>query len=227
MLITSARRASLELLESKGLEETGLTPVYPAEQICPQIGSRFAARTRTDGSERNPAYYHGYHLGVDIDEADGTPIMAIAAGTLIHKYLSESIGGITVLLQHSPTDTGLNEWTYSEYKHLRELPALEVGQRVNMGEVVGLVGDTGTGKRHHSHLHLSTFRSPDGYYRTMSGRPFFDPAAGIWVDPLAVFAGELSAKNRQVKILIIADDGSVIPAGSKVIYPFSCGSVSR
>jgi hypothetical protein len=42
-------------------------------------------------------------------------------------------------LQHAPEDTGLGVWTYTEYKHIQELPPLTIGQRVAMGEPIARV----------------------------------------------------------------------------------------
>jgi hypothetical protein len=127
---TSAKRATLEVLRARGLDSTGLRPVYPTAHSCPEIGSPFAATTRADGSRRNSRFFHGLHSGADIYVPEGTPILAIAAGEVVNKYRGYGIGGIDLILRHSPDDTGRAEWIYSSYKHLKALPTHAIGQRL-------------------------------------------------------------------------------------------------
>lgn len=96
--------------------------------------------------------------------------------------------GFYVWLQHSPEDTGLPFFVYSKYQHLRELPALKTGERVKVGQVVGISGKSGTMGGHYGavgypHLHLTTVASPSGQSmpkgQVMGGRAtrLIDPAA--------------------------------------------------
>ncbi len=228
---TSALRASLETLRSRGLDPTGLRPVYPAGHSCPEIGSAFAATTRADGSRRNPRFYHGLHSGADIYVPEGTPILAIAAGTVIHKYEGPGIGGIDIILQHAPEDTGRMEWAYSSYKHLKALPPHAIGQGVAMGEVIGLAGRTGLKPKMRAHLHLAVLWSPDDLFHVWERPPFFVPPSGAWADPLALFAGgdlrsaalaDMPAAEKDVAIPYQTADGEVAPADSRFIWPFAC-----
>jgi len=228
-------KSSLSHLQSRGLMKTGLKPIYPSQANCPKISSAFAARTRGDGSFRNPIFFHGYHGGIDIPVTEGTPILAIADGTLIDKKIGKSIGGISVILQHSPEDTGLPFWIYSQYKHLKKLPRIQIGERVKMGDKIALAGSTGTrgghyGPEGHSHLHLSAFMSPSKDYKIME---IFIPSRGQWIDPLALYRGRdlnthsirsLPGKDKKVRIPHMTTDGKVVPKNSRIIWPFSCTS---
>jgi len=225
-------KSSLPGLRSKGFMKTGLVPVYPSEADCPKITSLFAATTRGDGSDRNPRFFQCYHGGIDIPIAEGTPILAIAEGILIHKKLGRNIGGIEIVLQHGLGDTGRAVWTYSQYKHLKEMPDLEIGARVRRGDQIALAGTTGTtgyyGPRGHSHLHLSMFLSPDDHY--VAERIFFPPK-GQWMDPLALYrAGPLETtairslpeKDKKVTIPHLTKDGHAVPETTRVVWPFAC-----
>ncbi|MCC8088114.1 MAG: peptidoglycan DD-metalloendopeptidase family protein [Rikenellaceae bacterium] len=76
------------------------------------------------------------HYGVDYTAPAGTPVYAIADGTVTSKSYSAQ-GGNTVKLKHSQ---GLE----SGYLHLQGFAkGLKVGQKVSQGELIGYVGSTG------------------------------------------------------------------------------------
>jgi hypothetical protein len=110
---------------------------FQAPASAPMSG-RFGSRSVFNGQPRSP------HSGVDFGSDAGTPVTAPAAGMVM---LAESLffTGNTVVIDHG---LGL----YSLLAHLSEF-AIEQGERVQRGQVVGLVGATGrvTGP----HLHWS------------------------------------------------------------------------
>jgi murein DD-endopeptidase MepM/ murein hydrolase activator NlpD len=226
-------RAELKHMRSRGFVPTGLSPVYPKDANCPQVSSPFASETRGDGSRRATQFFHGYHGGMDIPVPEGTPILAIADGTVVHKADGPNIGGIGLILQHAPEDTGLPIWIYTEYKHLKEMPALAVGQRVRMGDTIALAGKTGTvggyyGEAGHSHLHLTAFYSDNSDYRAQR---LFVPIDGHWMDPLALYKRpphnshalrNLPDDAKKVRIPYVATTGKRVPEETKVIWPFAC-----
>ncbi len=229
----SPMRATMEGMKAKGFLSTGLVAVYPQEADCPLANSFFADQTRGDGSQRSPRFYQGLHGGLDIPAPVGTPVLAIASGILIRKEEGANIGGYAIVLQHAPEDTGLPVWTYTEYKHLRELPGLDIGQRVEMGAEIARAGLSGTtggyyGPLGHSHLHLSAWFSDVPDYRS---RRFFIPSEGQWMDPLALFRG-MPVDSRLIKAQPDAmkkvalpyktTDGIVSPEGTRTVWPFLC-----
>lgn len=230
-------RASLSGLRERGLEETGLVPVYPKDAVCPQANSFFADTRRGDGSARNSRFNHGLHAGLDIPAPVGTPILAIADGVVVAKKeeTPDGIGGIGIVLQHAPADTGYSPWLYTRYKHLREMPALEIGERVKMGQKLAETGASGTAGRHygsggHAHLHLDLFVSPDDKY--FSGEVVFFPVNGQMADPLAMFRDEpmdsaslrkLPDDHKKVAIPYLTESGKVVNGGKgRVIWPYAC-----
>ena len=55
-------------------------------------------------------------------------------------------------------------WIYTEYKHLKEMPDLQLGQRLERGQQIGPSGKTGTIGGHYgsagfAHLHLTAWYS--------------------------------------------------------------------
>lgn len=235
-------RASLSGLRERGLEETGLVAVYPKDATCPEANSFFTDTKRGDGTARNPRFNYGMHAGLDIPASEGTPIPAIADGTVVAKKeeTPDGIGGIGIVVQHAPTDTGYSVWLYTRYKHLKEMPALEIGERVKMGQKIADTGTSGTSGRHyggggHSHLHLDLFVSPDDKY--FSGEVVFFPINGQMADPLAIFRGEpmdttsvrkLPADQKKVAIPYMTESGKVMNRGkARVIWPYACKAAGQ
>ena len=89
----------------------------------------------------------GWHHGEDIFAAAGTPLLAVADGTL-HTIGFNRIGGYRVWLR----DTSGNEFYYA---HLSAYSPLAVeGRSVKGGDVIGFVGATGDADGGAPHLHF-------------------------------------------------------------------------
>ena len=107
-------------------------PVRPA----PGSGSR---QTRylwplpIDGTLTTP--FSSGHLGIDIAAPAGTPVRAIAAGTVVWAGWKDDGGGNVVVIDHA-------DGTASTYNHNRGL-AVRAGQRVARGQTIAWVGATG------------------------------------------------------------------------------------
>ena len=94
-----------------------------------------------------PTVPGGWHHGEDIFARTGTPLLAVADGTL-HTIGFNKIGGYRLWLR----DTSGNEFYYA---HLSAYSPLAVeGRRVEAGDVVGFVGDTGDAEGGTPHLHF-------------------------------------------------------------------------
>ena len=87
-----------------------------------------------------------FHSGTDLAAPMGTPVLATRSGRV---SVSDFLGGygLTVILRH---DDGQLE---SRYAHLSQL-AVQAGEWVEQGEVIGLVGSTGTSTGPHLHFEL-------------------------------------------------------------------------
>ncbi len=94
-----------------------------------------------------PAVPGGWHHGEDIFAAEGTPLLAVADGTL-HTIGFNRLGGYRLWLR----DTSGNEFYYA---HLSAYSPLAVeGRSVRAGDVIGFVGDTGDADGGSPHLHF-------------------------------------------------------------------------
>ncbi|CAA9322566.1 MAG: hypothetical protein AVDCRST_MAG24-413 [uncultured Nocardioidaceae bacterium] len=105
------------------------------------------------GMRTHPIFgYRSLHDGVDFGALCGTPVVAAAGGTVLSQYFSSSYGN-RVIIDHGLL-RGVGVATTSN--HLSRY-AVAVGQRVERGQVIGYVGDTGwsTG----CHLHFSVLQN--------------------------------------------------------------------
>lgn len=89
------------------------------------------------------------HHAIDIHAPRGTPVIAVADGT-IRKLHSGARGGLSVYLLD---DDGATRYYYAHLDGYAQ--GLHEGQRVERGEVIGYVGDTGNAAPGDYHLHFS------------------------------------------------------------------------
>jgi murein DD-endopeptidase MepM/ murein hydrolase activator NlpD len=86
-----------------------------------------------------------FHNGIDIQAAEGTPIVAPAAGLVINVFSNDK-GGNQMLIKHD------NGYT-TGYAHLSAYEVKQ-GDRVSKGQLIALVGTTGNSTGAHLHLTL-------------------------------------------------------------------------
>lgn len=227
-------RAPRELQEAAGLIETGVRPIYPREASCPEVASLFGSQTRFDGSSRRGEANNGFHAGIDISVPEGTALVAIADGVVLHAREGGMLAGIQIFFQHSPQDTGLPVWLYSKYQHMMEPSKLAVGDRVKVGQIIGMSGKTGTtgghyGVRGYPHLHLSLYAGATADHVVTLGGAL--PRDGRFVDPLALYLGTsldshvLRSWSQAQKRFVVPYkrvDGPLVPAEARVVWPFLC-----
>lgn len=98
----------------------------------------------------------GHHTGDDYPGGQGAPVVAVLGGRVDH--LEDGVLGHVLLLY---ADDGFTYW----YCHLFARTARD-GTRVNAGDQLGRVGQTGTGARG-PHLH---FEKRSGHTRSWAGK---------------------------------------------------------
>ena len=221
------------------VKATGLTPVFSDSHNCEPIASPYASPYRYDGSPRRDDRLGGLHGGMDLTLKEGTPLLAVAAATVIAKGKGGQLEGNYLWLMHAPSDTGLQYWIYTKYQHLSELPTLNEGDRVHVGQVVASSGSTGTigghyGAAGYPHLHLSAAIGPSGAYQRVGAFGSIIKARdALLSDPLILYlrqlddlasVASLAEDRKRVRIPVVSDDGTIVPAGSKVVWPVSCRS---
>lgn len=215
---------------ARGLFETGLSPAFPAQAECRGIDEGYAI---SYAASRGREQYHG---GIDMPAPWGTPMIAAAAGTVVAKYLGEdSFRGIEIVLRHSPEDTGIPLWIYTQYAHCAEMPALDLGQRVRMGESLCPTGNTGilprgARRQRRPAIHFAVFYSANESYADV--RNTIIPADGYWMDPVALFRNKLPVDSASMKALpepekripipVMFGNGETLPADTKIVWPYAC-----
>ncbi|MDQ2636207.1 MAG: peptidoglycan DD-metalloendopeptidase family protein [Actinomycetota bacterium] len=92
-----------------------------------------------------------YHQGLDFNPGEGTPIQAIADGTVTEIGGPYGTLGVFVKIEHQIDGQRI----VSLYAHmLEDSSPLTVGQQVAVGQLVGQVGDTGQSTGPHLHFGL-------------------------------------------------------------------------
>jgi murein DD-endopeptidase MepM/ murein hydrolase activator NlpD len=121
------------------------------------------------------------HTGVDLDAADGTPVLAAGPGKVVwvgfglSRFQTDPSDpyGLAISIRH---DFGYNgQVLYTVYAHLQKANVW-VGQRVKAGEEIGLVGRTGNADG--PHLHFEVRLGQDGYFTTRNPELWMVPPEG-------------------------------------------------
>ncbi|MEO0463962.1 MAG: M23 family metallopeptidase [Pseudomonadota bacterium] len=112
----------------------------------PLNGARITSRF---GPRRHPIKgYNRIHRGTDYGAPTGTPVFAAADGVVLRKAYQARGAGNYIVLRHD------NGWD-TKYFHLNAYaPGIEAGQRVNQGDVIGEVGNTGGSTGPHLHFEV-------------------------------------------------------------------------
>ncbi|WKZ48159.1 MAG: M23 family metallopeptidase [Anaerolineales bacterium] len=182
-------------------------PLYPTPWAVSPYDHFYFARPIAADSVNWPLAEYRYggvffapnivHTGVDIDAAEGAPILAAGPGTVVSANWGLYTGvegnesdpyGKAVVIRH---DFGYKSQTlFTIYAHMSEIIAVE-GQRVETGDVIGLVGATGatTGP----HLHFEVRLGNDTFYNTYNPELWMSPPQG-W----GVLVGRLTNKKGEL-----------------------------
>jgi murein DD-endopeptidase MepM/ murein hydrolase activator NlpD len=131
------------------------------------VGAVFPVRGPHDYGEGGAAFGAGraghVHEGQDVMADCGTPLVAARGGIVVMRAFQALAGNYLVI--QDPV-TGMSNM----YAHLRAPAIVKRGQRVETGQSIGVVGETGDASA--CHLHFELWTAP-GWYR--GGEP---------VDPL-------------------------------------------
>lgn len=108
-----------------------------------RVSGRFGNQRVYNGTPKSP------HSGMDIAAAEGTPVLAPAAGVVTFANADLYLTGGTVLLDHG-------HGVSSNFLHLSRID-VKVGDRVAQGQVIGAVGATGRATGPHLHWGMNWF----------------------------------------------------------------------
>ncbi|MFC9327420.1 peptidoglycan DD-metalloendopeptidase family protein [Kitasatospora sp. NPDC057015] len=110
---------------------------------APIAGARLGTAYGVAGS----MWSSGHHTGADFVAATGTPLKAIAAGTVVKAGPGGAYG--------NEVEIKLADGKYAQYAHLSSI-GVKVGQTVTVGQQIGLSGATGNVTGPHLHFEVRT-----------------------------------------------------------------------
>lgn len=236
--ISRSKRCDIKKALEYGLTETGLQPEFPESMMCRDIDSEQWAISYTHKRPRE-----AYHGGIDMPAPFGTPIVAVADGTVVALYEGKkSHRGREIILRHTPEETGLPYWIYTQYAHFDAMPDFRIGDRVKMGQELGPTGNSGIkGKsRKETRRYGKKARRPAIHFAVWytdqpefcdNGRTIV-PKGGRWMDPNALYRGKppfdsteleaLPEGEKKVRIPVMVEGGEFVPSNTKAIWPYRC-----
>lgn len=139
-----------------------LSPDGETEAVFPLPG-RYAGSYENDwGASRE----QGAHEGTDLYAPRGTPIFSVTAGTVVPTRGTEdgwnTLGGYAVTIEADAAPAPIEDGDILYYAHLDAPGDPEPGDRVEAGQKIGEVGDSGGGPpgtrgRFVTHLHLGWY----------------------------------------------------------------------
>lgn len=135
---------AIEKITESMVDENTLVKKLDPKLVVPATG----VINSVFGPRRSPiGFSEEFHEGIDISGKEGSPIHVIESGEVIHVQADEeTIYGYHIRVRH---DNQLE----SIYGHLSEIQ-VQIGQRLNQGQIIGLMGNTGKSSGPHLHLGL-------------------------------------------------------------------------
>jgi murein DD-endopeptidase MepM/ murein hydrolase activator NlpD len=134
------------------------------------VGAVFPVRGAHDYGQGAAAFGAGRaghsHEGQDVMARCGTPLVAARGGTVMMRTYQALAGNYLVIQDPITGESNM-------YAHLREAALVRRGQRVETGQPIGVVGDTGDASA--CHLHFELWTAP-GWYQ--GGSPI-DPLPAL------------------------------------------------
>ncbi len=173
-------------------------------------GNVFIASSYRYGSTNQHAF--ATHHGVEFPNDTGIPLVAVAPGVVYYAGtdLAQTFGpdpnfyGNLVVLQLS--DAWLGHTVYALYGHM-DTVAVQAGQPVSAGDLVGTVGSTGIARGPHLHLEVRLDR-PESYWDSRNPE--------LWLRPVNANFGTVAVR--------VTDDKARYLPGMRVGFTCSDGA---
>jgi len=137
------------------------------------------------------------HQGVEFNDPTGTPVLAAAAGVVVHAGPAEQ-GALAVAIRHDsvlqvPGEAGPRR-LYTVYFHNSRV-LVTAGQRVRRGDTISLAGSTG--RATNDHLHFEVHAAATDSVPAIIGDNRYPPYTTnpeLWIEPLpgtGIVAGQV------------------------------------
>jgi murein DD-endopeptidase MepM/ murein hydrolase activator NlpD len=118
-------------------------PLFAAGVSC-HITDGFGPRRDPFGKKLNE-----FHPGIDMAVAEGTPVHAMASGTVVFSGIDRGFGNMVAI----QADDGSRQPPTLVAAHMQHL-FVATGRKVRGGDLIGLAGSTGRSTGPHVHLQL-------------------------------------------------------------------------
>ena len=132
--------------------QASLDPIMDAWSRTPSvpptagyISSGFGVRLDPFGNNQGETNFMETHTGVDIANAEDTPIQATADGTVEQAGWINGYGNAVTIRHTTQLET--------LYGHMDQIK-VQVGQQVSRGDILGLMGHTGRATGNHCHYEV-------------------------------------------------------------------------
>jgi len=165
--------ADAKLLSRLGLKIRAVASAPAAPATAQYLKAFPVSGTHSFEDDFGAARHQGSHEGNDIMSPRGTPVVAVADGTIKRLTRVETgLGGIWIWL----VDTAGNEYYYA---HLTDIVAgLDAGSKVTAGQQIGTVGNTGDARSGDCHLHFEVHPGGGGAVDPYTDLVAVDPNHG-------------------------------------------------
>lgn len=141
-----------------GFDSLGLLLYLSLAEQLSRLGAPSAASNPTATPTTLPVAgrltqdFHPGHGGIDLAVPTGTPVHATMAGKVVHAGWNEQGYGYLVIVENGPYRT--------YFAHMKETPAVQVGDFVSARQVLGLSGSTGNSTGPHVHYEVRVDGKP-------------------------------------------------------------------
>jgi hypothetical protein len=179
----------------------GEAPQDPRHVVFERPIALVEANPYIDGTYRYGSTMGGnfqQHQGVEFNNPAGTPVHAVADGTVVYAGAAEA-GSLTVAIRH---DVRHDDRTiFSTYYHNSSIET-RLGARVVAGDVIARVGNTGRATNDHLHLEIHVAPSADTTAIVNPAERFPPHTVNpeLWIRPLpgtGTLAGRVLDANGQ------------------------------
>lgn len=180
LLAVAALALWLTALPREGLPDPRFQPVDAITLAGLPLATRFDFPLGTPNGAlvyNAQPFTESRHLGDDLNGIGGEntdlgdPVYSIAEGRVIYTGLPSAGWGNLVLVMHAYQENGRRRYLQACYAHLDTI-AVQPGEEIRRGQIIGTVGNAGGRYLAHLHLELREFITPfigAGYKAEASG----------------------------------------------------------
>lgn len=121
------------------------------------------------------------HRGLDIATSGNDPVYSMLSGRVIQLGTTSTAGNYIIIANDDVT-SGFYGFA-TRYLHLKELPSFSVGDRITVGQQVGIEGSTGQSTGIHLHVEMQNIYLHNwSWYFSNNKSDYIDPTQFMGID---------------------------------------------